>query len=135
MIRTIAVITCNGKPMALENCAHVRLSQCKATCAIFGTIAEGQCASCGLRQPILSDSPHRMRGLGDLVAAAVTLLFLGRSHIAYRIAGRVEGWLGIRREAAAAPDAPRKPRAARGCGCKARQAALNRAIPFRRNAH
>jgi len=132
MIRTLATITCNGQPLAIENCTRFRTWKCGRHCALFGELKDGQCASCGLREPILTDLPSTRRGLGDVVAMAVTILFLGRSDLAERLAARIEGL--FRRRPAPDP-APGKPGVRKPCGCKQRQAALNRAIPFQRNAH
>jgi hypothetical protein len=71
---------------------------------------------------------RRIRGLGDLAELCVWALFLGRLDIARRLAGWVEGRIPSRRRP--------EPGQRKGCGCKARKDALNRAIPFRqRHAH
>jgi len=69
----------------------------------------------------------RWRGAGDAVRSLARVLFLGRLDIAERLAGRVEAlWSRRRPEAPVTlPTTPRRP-----CGCKARQQALNRALPF-----
>lgn len=134
MIRTLATITCNGQPLAVENCANFRTWKCGKHCTVFGKLNDSQCASCGLREPILTDSPSARRGAGDAVAALVTILFLGRVDIAERLAARVQALWSRRRNQPSAPGYSGVP--ARGCGCKQRQEALNRAIPFgNRHAH
>jgi len=72
------------------------------------------------------------RGAGDAVRSLVRILFLGRLDIAERLAARIGGL--FRRRPAPHP-APGKPGVGKPCGCKQRQAALNRAIPFNRHAH
>ena len=69
----------------------------------------------------------RWRGAGDAVRSLVRILFLGRLDIAERLAGRVEALCSRRRRevSVSLPTTPRRP-----CGCKARQQALNRALPF-----
>ena len=133
MIRTLATITCNGQPLAVENCANFRTWKCDRHCTVFGRLNDTQCASCGLREPILTDSPSTGRGMGDAVAALVTILFLGRVDVAERLAARIGSMFSRRRAQAPAPG---NPGVSGGCGCKQRQAALNRAIPFgNRHAH
>lgn len=68
------------------------------------------------------------RGAGDAVRAVVRVLFLGRIDIAERLAARAEALLSRRRISASAPDYSGVP--SRGCGCKQRQAALNRVLRF-----
>ena len=67
------------------------------------------------------------RGAGDAVRAFVRILFLGRTDLAERLAGRVEAlWRRPREDVSVRlPTTPRRP-----CGCKARQRALNRYLPF-----
>ena len=67
------------------------------------------------------------RGAGDAVRSLVRILFLGRTDIAERLAGRVEAlWRRPREDVSVRlPTTPRRP-----CGCKARQRALNRYLPF-----
>jgi hypothetical protein len=67
------------------------------------------------------------RGAGDVVRALVRILFLGRTDIAERLAGRVEAlWRRPREDVSVRlPTTPRRP-----CGCKARQRSLNRHLPF-----
>jgi len=67
------------------------------------------------------------RGAGDAVRALVRILFLGRLDIAERLAGRVEAlWRRPREKVSVRlPTTPRRP-----CGCKGRQQALNRLLPF-----
>ena len=67
------------------------------------------------------------RGAGDAVRALVRILFLGRTDLAERLAGRVEAlWRRPREDVSVRlPTTPRRP-----CGCKARQRALNRHLPF-----
>jgi hypothetical protein len=67
------------------------------------------------------------RGAGDAVRALVRILFLGRTDIAERLAGRVEAlWRRPREDVSVRlPTTPRRP-----CGCKGRQQALNRYLPF-----
>lgn len=69
-----------------------------------------------------------LRGAGDAVRAIVRVLFVGRTDIAERIAERIESMRKPHRKSPSIPVIPGVP--ARGCGCKRRQDALNRAIPF-----
>ena len=85
-----------------------------------GRPSPGVCRQC----PSYSGPP---RGLGDVVRACVRVLFLGRLDLAERLAGRVEALWSRRRPQASTPAIPG---ARRPCGCKARQQALNRALPF-----
>lgn len=70
--------------------------------------------------------------MGDAVRSIVRIAFLGRTDIAERIAGWVEAHWRERKERGSLPLPIAKER---GCGCKARQQALNRAIPFKRHAN
>ena len=67
------------------------------------------------------------RGAGDAMRSLIRILFLGRTDIAERLAGRVEALWRPRRRAdpVSIPTTPRRP-----CGCKGRQQALNRLLPF-----
>lgn len=122
------------------SCANWRTDGTVQSCAIGLVAGLEQCAQCKSRVPLVAipmDSSARMpppvpahsarrrwRGMGDAVAALIRVLFLGRVDIAQRIAAKVERQV-----------TPEKPGASGGCGCKQRQAALNRAIPFDRNAN
>ena len=68
-----------------------------------------------------------LRGAGDAVRSLVRILFLGRTDIAERLAGRVEAlWRRPREDVSVRlPTTPRRP-----CGCKGRQQRLNRLLPF-----
>ncbi len=116
---------CGDMPLTVINCRRWRARDCKATCAARPsgpTVL--QCAECPVRLPIVGRA--RLRGMGDLVAWLVFLVFLRRLDIAERVGA----WAA--RKAPASPASGRR----KGCGCKARQEALNRAIPFRqRHAH
>lgn len=72
------------------------------------------------------------RGMGDVVRSIVRVAFLGRTDVAERIAGWVERQWRNSKQRGSAPLPIAKEG---GCGCKARQQALNRAIPFKRHAH
>ena len=99
-------------------CRHYRNG---CTLGLYGgKPSPGVCRQC----PSYSGPP---RGLGDVVRACVRVAFLGRLDIAERLAGRVEALWGRRRNQAPTPAIPG---AKRPCGCKARQQALNRALPF-----
>jgi len=121
----IGAHACGNMPLTVINCRRWRAQDCKATCAARPsgpTVL--QCAECPVRLPIVGRA--RLRGLGDLVAWAVFLLFLRRLDIAERTGA----WVARK-----APSMPMPVRGT-GCGCKARQEALNRAIPFgQRHAH
>ena len=109
----------NGIPLTVINCTRWRAPEGKPTCSVLPNPSVVDCAECAYRKPIVGK--HRLRGLGDLVAAIVRVVCLGRPHVAHRAAQAV---------------APGKPGVSGGCGCKQRQAALNRAIPFgNRHAH
>ena len=108
----------NGIHLTVINCTRWRAPEGKPTCSVMRNPAVLDCAECQYRKPIVGR--HPVRGLGDLIAAAVYVLCLGRPRIPQRIAATVEG-------AAATPG---KPGVSGGCGCKRRQDALNRAIPF-----
>lgn len=124
--------------LQVVNCANWRSDGTSPSCALGLPTALKECAACKSRVPLVAfpvGSPasmpqpipamrRRWRGLGDAVAALIRVLFLGRVDIAQRLAAKVE------RKAT-----PGKPGASGGCGCKQRQAALNRAIPFHRNAN
>lgn len=85
-----------------------------------GKPSPGVCRQC-------SSYSGSWRGAGDAVRAIVRILFLGRVDIAERIAARVESASGKRKDSESAPVIPG---VSGGCGCKRRQDALNRAIPF-----
>jgi hypothetical protein len=102
------------------------------SCALGYQAGISQCSKCKWRTPLVVISlpavqPHRMRGLGDLIHRIVRILFLGRTDLAERLAGRVEALWRPRRRAdpVSIPTTPRRP-----CGCQARREALNRALPF-----
>lgn len=111
----IGFMTCNGKPVRMVNCSRFRVASCAARCTRFGALSEGQCDACGVRDPIVYVRKPRMRGLGDLVAACVTWLSGGKAHVVERAVAGVESAVTGKRG---------------GCGCKARKAALNAALPF-----
>ena len=67
------------------------------------------------------------RGAGDAVRAIVRVLFVGRTDIAERIAERIES---MRKPHRKSPSIPVIRGVSGGCGCKRRQDAMNRAIPF-----
>jgi hypothetical protein len=123
----VGVMPIGGIPLAVINCANFRASAKAQTCTLGLSPSVHDCLACGQRVPLVAlEMPtaptvrRRWRGLGDAVAALVRVLFLGRVDVARRIAATVEG-------AAATPG---KPGVSGGCGCKRRQDALNRAIPF-----
>ena len=123
----IGAHVCGDRPLTVINCRRWRAVGCRVTCAARPsgpTLAE--CAECPVRLPIVGKA--RMRGMGDLVAWLAFLLFLRRLDIAERVGA----WIWRRRTRQAQPAPQGK---AGGCGCKARQEALNRAIPFNRHAH
>jgi hypothetical protein len=118
-------MSCNGTPLRLHNCTRLRVESCALRCTLLGSVSDSQCAACPVRTPIMSmgrADKRRIRGLGDLVELCIWALFLGRLDIAQRLASGIGRLLGAGRHA----QAQRK-----GCGCKARKQALNRAIPFR----
>lgn len=131
-LEVIASISCNGTPISLHNCTRLRIVACQPRCTLFGKVSDSQCRSCPSRDPILvmraGRKPAGPRGLGDVVEACIRWAFMGRIDVAHRLAAFVERLLPSRRR----PE-PEQPK--RGCGCKRRQAALNAAIPFQRNAH
>ena len=122
----VGVLPIGGIPLAVINCANFRASAKAQTCVLGLSPSVHDCLSCVRRVPLVAlDMPtetparRRWRGLGDAVAWLVRVVFLGRVDVAQRIAAKVE------RKAT-----PGKPGGSGGCGCKARQEALNRAIPF-----
>ena len=122
----VGVLPIGGIPLAVINCANFRASAKAQTCALGLSPSVHDCLSCVRRVPLVAlDMPtapppcRRWRGLGDAVAWLVRVMFLGRVDVAQRLAAKVE------RKAT-----PGKLGASGGCGCKARQEALNRAIPF-----
>ena len=125
-----------GGLLHVVNCANYRNDGTAMSCAIGLPAGLSRCAACADRLPLVSltlggapaQSPQGMRGAGDVVERMARLAFLGRLDIAQRLAAWVEGMLPSRRR----PESGKR----RGCGCKARKEALNRAIPFRqRHAH
>jgi len=128
----IITLHCNGQPVPLVNCARYRVEACAVRCTKFGSVDLGRCSSCAMRTPIVRPDRAVWRGAGDAVRSLVRVLFLGRLDLAERLAARVEGLFARPQPKAPAPENPgaRKP-----CGCKSRQQALNRAIPFRTNGH
>jgi hypothetical protein len=120
----LTIILCNGKPLHVANCTRWRATDCAARCTRYGAIDGTRCQSCAVRRPIMGE---RWRGLGDVVRACIRVLFLGRLDIAERLAARVEALWSRRRPQASTTAIPG---ARRPCGCKARQQALNRALPF-----
>lgn len=124
-------MSCNGVPLRLHNCTRMRVDACALRCTLLGPVTDSQCAACPIRTPVMSMGKarrRRIRGIGDLAELCAWALFLGRLDIAHRLAGWVEGLMPSRRR----PQAGQR----KGCGCKARKAALNRAIPFtQRHAH
>lgn len=127
MTHLLTIIGCNGKSLEVANCTRWRAEGCAARCSLLGQIKPGQCAACKIRRPVMSAAREPMRGLGDLVQACVRILFLGRTDLAERLAGRVEAlWRRPREDMSVRlPTTPRRP-----CGCKGRQQALNRLLPF-----
>lgn len=138
----VGVMPVGNRALPVINCAKFRASGDAVSCMLGMSPSVSACLSCDSRIPLvtvampapISQPRRRMRGLGDLVAACVRVLFLGRVDIAERLAERVQALWRRRRNQPSAPGYSGVP--ARGCGCKQRQAALNRAIPFRnRHAH
>ena len=107
---TLVTLHCNGQPVPMVNCSRYRVAGCEVRCIRFGKVTLERCAACGVRDPLVFAGKPGWRGLGDAVAAAVTWLTGGRADVAQKVAATVE----------------RK----KGCGCKARREALNRALPF-----
>ena len=137
----VGVMPVGNLALPVINCAHYRAAGNAESCAAGLSPSVSACMSCDSRIPLVTvampapiSQPRRsMRGLGDLVAACIRIAFLGRIDIAERLAGRVRAlWSRHRIDTSA----PAYPGVSGGCGCKARQDALNRAIPFRnRHAH
>lgn len=122
----------NGIPLTVINCTRWRAPEGKPTCSVLPNPSVVDCAGCAYRNPIVGR--HRLRGLGDLVAAFVPILTFGHVGTLQRLVAHLRASFSRRRISASAPAYPGVP--ARGCGCKQRQAALNRAIPFgSRHAH
>ncbi len=138
----VGVMPVGRHPLPVINCAKFRASGDVVSCMLGLSPSVSACLSCDSRIPLvtvampapMSQPRRQMRGLGDLVAACVRVLFLGRADIAERVAARVQALWSRRRNPPSAPGYPGVP--VRGCGCKQRQEALNRAIPFgNRHAH
>jgi hypothetical protein len=127
MTHLLTIIGCDGKSLEIANCTRWRADGCVARCTKYGTIRPGQCAACKIRRPVMGKPAEPMRGLGDLVARIIRILFLGRLDIAERLAGRVEALWSRRRPdvSVSLPTTPRRP-----CGCKGRQQRLNDLLPF-----
>lgn len=130
----VGVMPIGGIPLAVINCANFRASAKAQTCALGLSPSVHDCLSCVRRVPLVAlDMPtapppyRRWRGLGDAVAWLVRVVFLGRVDVAERLAARAQAVFSRRRIVQSAPG---KPGVSGGCGCKARQEALNRAIPF-----
>ena len=137
----VGVMPVGNRALPVINCAHYRATGTVESCAAGLSPSVSACLSCDSRIPLVTvampapmpQPRRRMRGLGDLVAACVRVLFLGRVDIAERLAARAQALFSRRR---IRTSAPAYPGVSGGCGCKQRQAALNRAIPFRnRHAH
>jgi hypothetical protein len=126
-----------GGLLHVVNCAHYRNDGTAMSCAIGLPAGLSRCMACADRQPLIAitlggaavqqQAPQRMRGIGDAVERIVRVAFLGRLDIAHRLAAWVESLVPSRRRP--------EPAKRKGCGCKARKDALNRAIPFKTNAH
>ena len=123
----VGIMPIGAIPLAVINCANFRASAKAQACTLGLSPSVRDCLACGQRVPLVAlEMPtaptvrRRWRGLGDAVASLVRVLFLGRVDVARRIAATVEGAVAT----------PGKPGVSGGCGCKRRQDALNRAIPF-----
>jgi len=137
----VGVMPVGNRALPIINCAHYRATGTVESCAVGLSPSVSACMSCNSRIPLVTvampapipQQRKSMSGLGDLVAACVRVLFLGRVDVAERLAARVQALFSRRR---ICTSAPAYPGVSSGCGCKQRQAALNRAIPFgNRHAH
>jgi hypothetical protein len=127
-----------GRTLPVVNCTQYRHDGTGMSCAAGLKAGIAECSACPSRAPLVAVKMHadsiaeptarQMRGLGDLVERCIWLLFLGRLDVAQALAARMGRMFGRRRR-------PAPQGKAGGCGCKARQEALNRAIPFNRHAH
>jgi hypothetical protein len=136
-IPVIGTIHTGLRVISIPNCANFRSGH-SDTCAIGLSPSVQACMSCRKRVPMITISAPapvagsrrrwRWRGMGDLVASAISIAFLGRTDTAERIAAYIESmWRGRKR----VDPVPQQQAKHGGCGCKARQQRLNELLPFR----